>query len=166
MSELGKGSGSKKSGDVQQGYGMLALIVVILWFSWGGQQSKDLEREIGALRGDVRVLEAVVQDLADEARAARLAESGVQTPLGKWRALDEGSAIEFREDGTFTLDDPGGAANGHYTRSWQGRFQLDLSRGSAAAEKLIGQLYTSGNELEITGPPARGRSVSRYLREE
>ncbi len=166
MSELENGSGSGKSGYMQVGYGTLALIVVIVWVLFGSGQSENLETEIDALRGDVRALKAVVKDLADETRAARLAESSPQTPLGKWRALDEESTIEFREDGTFTLADPGSAVNGTYTRSWHGRFQLDLSRDSAGTEKLTGQLYTSGNELEIIGPPARGRAVSRYLRQE
>ncbi len=165
MSELEDGSGSRKKGYVQLGHGTLALMVVIVWVFFGSGQSEDLETEIGALRGDVRALKAAVQELTDETRAAQRAESSPQTPLGKWRALDEEGTIEFREDGSFTLDGPGSAASGTYTRSWHGRFQLDISHG-AATEKLTGQLYTSGNELEIIGPPARGRAVSRYLRQE
>lgn len=165
MSEREDRSGSGKSGNVQLGFGTLALIAAVLIVLFG-RQNEDLEPEIDALRADVRALKTAVQDLADEARAARRAESSPQTPLGKWRALDEKSRIEFLEDGTFTLDDPSGAANGTYTRSWHGRFQLELSRGSAPIEELTGQLSISGSELEIIGPPARGRAVSRYLREE
>ena len=68
--------------------------------------------------------------------------------VGKWQEPGKTSAIEFRQDGTFTaIDDMGMTVNGNYSIPTHGKIRLEIKHSNSSDEMLTGSIAVQDDTL-------------------